>query len=191
MIHARRRSSLKLALLATGLSVTLVGGVSAFMGDPPAQTQLPTTAQDFFQPGTQPNSSPVEFTPVQPSINCTFCHSDYSEQYAPFDTWVGSLMAQSARDPIWHATVAIANQDAHLSGEFCIRCHAPGGWLGGRSESAQIEDGKCFGIEGNVAARAGGAEGERGQRPGVGAMGAGEPGEVKGGENVPVVDPDG
>ncbi len=140
MTHSRRRSSLKIALAATGVAVTLAGGVSAFMGDPPAQTQLPTTAQDFFQPGTQPNTSPVEFSPVQPSINCTFCHSDYSEQYAPFDTWVGSMMAQSARDPIWHATVAIANQDAHLSGEFCIRCHAPGGWLNGRSESAQIED---------------------------------------------------
>jgi len=116
-------------LAAAGLS----GAVSAFMGDPPGQTQLPTTAQDFLQPGTQPNPNPAEFAPIVPSINCTFCHSDYDAEAAPFDTWISSMMAQSARDPVWHAAIAVANQDAHLAGEFCIRCHAPSAWLGGRS----------------------------------------------------------
>jgi hypothetical protein len=124
------------ALAAAGLS----GVVSAFMGDPPGQTRLPTTAQDFVQPGTQPNPDTAQFAPTVPSINCTFCHSDYDAEAAPFDTWVSSMMAQSARDPVWHAAIAVANQDAHLSGEFCIRCHAPGGWLGGRSASGEIED---------------------------------------------------
>jgi hypothetical protein len=46
------------------------------------------------------------------------------------------MMAQSARDPIFHAALAIANQDASSSGELCLRCHAPGAWLAGRSTPA-------------------------------------------------------
>ena len=114
-------------------AAALATSVGAFMGGPPGQTQLPTTAQDFFQPGTQPSSDPQTFAETIPSTNCTFCHSDYSPTFAPFDTWVSSMMGQSARDPVWHAALAIANQDANLGGEYCIRCHAPGAWLGGRS----------------------------------------------------------
>ena len=138
-MNTRRRIT-AIALSASLGATVVVGTVSAFMGDQQQQQQLPTTLQDFFQPGTQPNAVPEQFAPIIPSINCTFCHSDYSEEFAPFDTWVGSMMAQSARDPVWHATVAIANQDAHNAGEFCIRCHAPSAWLGGRSTSGRIED---------------------------------------------------
>ena len=37
------------------------------------------------------------------------------------------------RDPIFYATLAIANQDVDFGGEACLRCHAPGAWLDGRS----------------------------------------------------------
>jgi hypothetical protein len=43
------------------------------------------------------------------------------------------MMAQAMRDPLYFASVAIANQDAPESGDLCIRCHAPDGWLNGRS----------------------------------------------------------
>jgi cytochrome c553 len=43
-------------------------------------------------------------------------------------------MGQAARDPLFHAQLAIAEQDAADSGELCIRCHSPGGWLAGRSD---------------------------------------------------------
>jgi hypothetical protein len=43
------------------------------------------------------------------------------------------MMAQSARDPVMRAAASIANADAAGSAETCIRCHAPIGWLGGRS----------------------------------------------------------
>jgi hypothetical protein len=43
------------------------------------------------------------------------------------------MMAQAARDPLFKACVAIANQDAPDSGDLCIRCHSPKGWLEGRS----------------------------------------------------------
>jgi hypothetical protein len=42
-------------------------------------------------------------------------------------------MAQSARDPLFFATIAIANKYVNGSGEYCIRCHSPTGWLEGRS----------------------------------------------------------
>ena len=42
------------------------------------------------------------------------------------------LMAQAMRDPLFLATMAIANQDAPASGDLCLRCHTPTGWLGGR-----------------------------------------------------------
>lgn len=110
------------------------------------QQQIPTTLEDFFQPGTQPDPDGIEIQEIQHSNNCVFCHGDYlmNEEvpsYAePYDGWINSMMGQSARDPVWHAAVAIANQDADGSGEFCIRCHAPGGWLAGRSTGGEIED---------------------------------------------------
>ena len=43
------------------------------------------------------------------------------------------MMAHSGRDPLMWAALAIANQDAPHSGETCLRCHLPKGWLEGRS----------------------------------------------------------
>ena len=100
--------------------------------------KVPTTEADFFMPGTQPNGSGIGFDPVSASNNCTYCHGDYNPSTAPYDSWVVSLMGQAARDPVFHAALAVANQDAHLSGEFCIRCHAPGAWLSGKSVTGDM-----------------------------------------------------
>ncbi|MHC4948341.1 MAG: dockerin type I domain-containing protein [Planctomycetota bacterium] len=43
------------------------------------------------------------------------------------------MMGQAARDPVWHAALAVANADAKDSGEYCIRCHSPIAWLNGSS----------------------------------------------------------
>jgi hypothetical protein len=106
-------------LLATGSSA---GGALA--------AQLGTTAADFEQPGTQPATLA---TPIAPAGSCFFCHGGYDPIAAPADRWESSMMANSMRDPVFHAALAIANQDSAQSGELCIRCHAPSGWLGGRS----------------------------------------------------------
>lgn len=123
-----------IGVAATGL-LTLSSHSIAGPGD---QVQVPTSAADFFLPGTQPNTDSMAFEPIQASNNCSYCHGGYDEVDAPFDTWVVSMMGQSARDPVWHAALAIANQDVHLSGEFCIRCHAPGAWLAGRSSTGDL-----------------------------------------------------
>ncbi|MEZ5974201.1 MAG: multiheme c-type cytochrome [Planctomycetota bacterium] len=95
-----------------------------------AEAQLPTTLQDFQLPGTQPLSGTL---PLQASFICGSCHGGYSEAHSPHSTWASSMMAQAGRDPVFYAALAVANQDAANSGDLCLRCHAPGGWLAGRA----------------------------------------------------------
>ncbi len=101
-----------------------------------ARAQIGTTLDDFFLPGTQPDTTNgVEFAPIVTANNCRGCHEVYNPptEYPIYSRWAGSMMGQAARDPLFHACLAIANQDAAFSGDLCIRCHSPGGWLGGRS----------------------------------------------------------
>ncbi len=121
----------------------MVGAVAAVAGSAAAeQVQVPTTAADFYQPGTQPEPEGLQvFTE---SWNCLSCHNfedddNPDEITSPHINWAGSMMAQSARDPVWQAAVVIANQDAAGAGEYCIRCHAPKGWVEGRSAGGSLD----------------------------------------------------
>jgi hypothetical protein len=92
---------------------------------------FPTTLRDFDLSGSQPvidSGLPQE----QPS-NCANCHGGYSEDHEPYRNWMGSMMAQAARDMIFLANMTIAQQDAPDSGDLCLRCHNSRGWLDGRS----------------------------------------------------------
>ncbi len=114
------------------LPVLLLGLVAAMLRAQTASAlPIATTSNDFKLPGTQPLTVTDTFsTPDQ----CTGCHADYGQpQVEPFRNWAGSMMAQSGRDPLFLAAMAIANQDATASGETCLRCHLPKGWLEGRS----------------------------------------------------------
>jgi len=104
------------------------------------QVQVPTTSEDFFLPGTQPDANPYQFTRIYDSMNCAFCHGDFDADTAPMDSWIASVKGQSARDPVWHAALAIANQDAAGSGQFCIRCHSPGAWLAERATTGTTQE---------------------------------------------------
>jgi hypothetical protein len=99
----------------------------------PAAAQLGTTSNDFAQPGTQAGGLN---TPIFTVGGCTFCHADYDPDDEPFQRWAGSMMANSMRDPVFHAALTIANQDMAQAGEFCLRCHTPSGFLGGRTSTA-------------------------------------------------------
>lgn len=92
-------------------------------------TSVPTTLNDFFLPGSQPGESGN----LEDPSKCDNCHGGYDNEAEPAFNWRGSMMAQSARDPLYHAALTIANQDAPFSGDLCIRCHSPEGWLAGRS----------------------------------------------------------
>jgi hypothetical protein len=96
-----------------------------------ATTPLPTTREDFRLPGTQPLSI---VDPIAVPSTCTGCHANYGQpNVEPYRNWQTSMMAHSGRDPLMWAALAIANQDAPHSGETCLRCHLPKGWLEGRS----------------------------------------------------------
>jgi hypothetical protein len=113
---------------AAALLTTFVLGwaTSAAAGIP-----LDSTREDFELPGTQPLS--ISENIAVPS-DCTACHSNYGAPLVePYRNWQGSMMAQSGRDPLMYAAMAVANQDAPHAGETCIRCHMPKGWLEGRS----------------------------------------------------------
>jgi hypothetical protein len=89
---------------------------------------------EFVLPGTQPREGNIDLGEVS---NCRKCHGDTQNGAAdPYFSWQGGMMAQAARDPVFRAALAVANQDIAGVGEFCIRCHSPRGWLAGRSEVA-------------------------------------------------------
>lgn len=89
-------------------------------------------AGPFTANGTQPGLA----HPILSSTTCTTCHGNYDAVHniEPGPTWQGSLMGQAGRDPLFWATLDVANHDAPGVGDFCLRCHAPGAWLAGRSE---------------------------------------------------------
>jgi hypothetical protein len=64
---------------------------------------------------------------------CDNCHGGYNSAVEPAFNWRGSMMAKAGRDPIFWATLAIAEQDFDGSGDLCIRCYSTGGWYAGRS----------------------------------------------------------
>jgi hypothetical protein len=89
---------------------------------------------EIVMPGTQPNEHDFHFRDV---ANCYLCHAQTTNGPAdPYFSWQGGMMAQAARDPVFRAALAIANQDIPGVGEFCIRCHAPRAWFEGRSSAS-------------------------------------------------------
>jgi hypothetical protein len=89
-----------------------------------------STLRDFDMPGSQPFDHGAEFAS---SASCATCHGGYDAAVEPYSNWQGSMMANASRDVLFQANMAIANQDAANSGDLCLRCHLPRGWLGGRS----------------------------------------------------------
>ncbi|MEN8006283.1 MAG: FlgD immunoglobulin-like domain containing protein [Candidatus Krumholzibacteriota bacterium] len=97
--------------------------------------------------GTQPGLT----YPMNTPGDCAGCHGQYDgvNNLEPWDTWAGSLMAQAGRDPIFWAALDVANNDLPGVGDFCLRCHAPTGWLDGRSEPPGGSPDGC-GLEGKL-----------------------------------------
>ena len=104
-------------LLFAGLSlVTSVWAATTV----PMEVQLPGT-----QPGEAGNLESVD--------KCDNCHQASSPEVNIAQDWRGSMMSHAGRDPLYWATVAIAEQDFDGAGDLCIRCHTMAGWQAGRS----------------------------------------------------------
>ena len=87
-------------------------------------------------PGTEPGTVDA----ADNVLICKQCHHSTAENRPVriYKQWEGSMMAHSARDPIFYAALAVANKynsvTGNAHGEYCIRCHSPTGWLAGHSE---------------------------------------------------------
>ncbi len=108
-----------------------------------AADSVPTDVQ---QPGTQPG----EITNLESPDKCDNCHGGYNSAVEPAHNWRGSMMAHAGRDPIFWATLAVAEQDFDGAGDLCLRCHSTGGWLAGRStptDGSGLASGDSDGVE--------------------------------------------
>jgi hypothetical protein len=112
------------------------GALSAFVllvGTPHDVLAADIVPTDVQMPGTQPEDG----INVESVSKCDNCHGNFASSTSPREepwfNWAGGMMAHAARDPIFWATVAISEQDFDGSGDLCIRCHTPEGWLDGRS----------------------------------------------------------
>lgn len=87
---------------------------------------------DFTPLGTQPGL----LHDLLPANNCSGCHGGNpgtpQHGFRPFPTWAGSMMANAMRDPLFWAALDVANHDVPGVGDYCLRCHTPRGWYGGR-----------------------------------------------------------
>ena len=94
--------------------------------------------------GTQPNTL-AQDGQFRDADSCNLCHGHGfrgDKTFLPFDTWAGTMMANSARDPVFKAALAIANQDAEPEvAEHCLRCHAPIAYVRGHTTET---DGSAF-----------------------------------------------
>ena len=87
---------------------------------------------DLQQPGTQPQQAPL----LGALQNCDGCHGYYNQAVEPVENWMGSMMAQAGRDPVFWAAMAVAEGDIPGAGFYCLHCHSPRGWHEGRVNNA-------------------------------------------------------
>jgi len=105
-----------------------------------------TVPTDIQQPGTQPQ----QVGNLESPDKCDNCHGGYNRAVEPAFNWRGSMMANAGRDPIFWATLAVAEQDFDGSGNLCIRCHSTGGWFAGRAvptDGSALAAGDADGVE--------------------------------------------
>src|SRR5210317_1218984 len=105
-----------------------------------------TVPTDIQQPGTQPG----DVGNLQSPDKCDNCHGGYNSAVEPAHNWRGSMMAHAGRDPIFWATLAVAEQDFDGAGDLCVRCHSTAGWLAGRStptDGSGLGTGDSDGVE--------------------------------------------
>jgi hypothetical protein len=127
--------------------------VSLFLAE--VWTPLPVKDDPLVRmPGTQPDQG----VNLEAPNRCLNCHADYNHAIEPGFNWKGSMMAQSARDPIFWACLTVAGQDSIWAlgnpnaVDICERCHFPEGWLGGRSDppNASLMTSSDFGVHCDV-----------------------------------------
>ena len=142
---------IRLISVCTLLSAAVLASVSGAHGVGPREDPL------VRMPGTQPGQ-----VTLGSSTSCYGCHgsgnsswdgkpaslrgrTDY-EEYNIYKAWQGSMMGNSARDPLMFACFTVSAQDSMWAigtpnaVDICLRCHFPKGWLEGRSSTLNASD---------------------------------------------------
>ncbi len=120
-LHPMRLALTPTALFGSASLAILLANVAPFFA-PPTDVQMP---------GTQTGQAAL----LGSLQNCDGCHGYYDQAVEPVENWMGSMMAQAGRDPVFWAALAVAEGDFPGSGNFCIRCHSPRGWHEGRASA--------------------------------------------------------
>ncbi|HEU4410391.1 MAG TPA: multiheme c-type cytochrome [Polyangiaceae bacterium] len=106
------------------------------------------SAECLFPSGGTPPAAidPNLFT--TPNPGCRKCHQKGDDQapvsFRAYTTWAGTMMANSLRDPLFLAALAVAEQDVPAPaqcenpaeppvglGQWCVRCHSPAAFVAG------------------------------------------------------------
>lgn len=98
---------------------------------------LPAAAIDYTPHGTQPGLA----WDIESASNCEGCHKSFiasDAAFMPFSSWAGSMKANAGRDPLFWAALDVANRDLPGIGDYCLRCHSPSGWFGGRVSKTAV-----------------------------------------------------
>ncbi|MCW8910170.1 MAG: cytochrome c family protein, partial [Gammaproteobacteria bacterium] len=119
-MHLNPKPYRKILSLISMLVVLLISNTAQAALTVPIEVQMPGT-----QPGEAGN--------LESPDKCDNCHQSSDPVVNIAHDWRGSMMSHAGRDPIFWATVAVAEQDFDGSGDLCIRCHTMGGWVAGRS----------------------------------------------------------
>ena len=102
---------------------------------PPSRSPAPPSRpRSSRRPCRCPGTQPGEVSSSRPPIVCDNLPWGYDAQAEPAHLWVGSVMAHAASDPIFWATLAVAEQGLRRRGGPRLRRHTPQGWAwrGGR-----------------------------------------------------------
>lgn len=123
-----------------------------------AQGTLPVLPEAGTMPGDMPEMDPIGeigftnvydptfglpvYTPFAGPFVCASCHNVPNV----YQSYMGTMMANATRDPIFKGAFAVACDDLEYLkaqavvpfgkeavADFCIRCHSPAAWQGGRS----------------------------------------------------------
>ena len=99
----------------------------------------------------------VEGEHMASSEVCYWCHGattrsqsmrdSLGETVAPWDLWRGTMMANSARDPLFRATLSVEQATfpdrAEAIGQDCMRCHAPAAFAESTLRSSKSRPAAC------------------------------------------------
>jgi MYXO-CTERM domain-containing protein len=96
-------------------------------------------AQYIDLPGTQPGglAMGIPLGSGRPcGVTCHFSGDPSVPTAMPYDGWIGSMMGNTLRDPLFLAALTVAEQDRPGVGDWCLRCHTPPGFVAGHTRGS-------------------------------------------------------